>query len=120
MKSGYIAVSAQKKSPDNERLFNVLHQIAPIVTNRLLADAEAGEDGGEDVGGGDGTGYGAEVVEGLAEVLGEEVGRETGCHGVREVAQGVGCVGEGLEVAGVGYQCVACRIKACRGSSCYL
>lgn len=40
MKSGYIAVSAQKKSPDNERLFNVLHQIAPIVTNRLLADAK--------------------------------------------------------------------------------
>lgn len=40
MKSGYIAVKARKKPPDNERLFNVLHQIAPIVTKRLLADAE--------------------------------------------------------------------------------
>ncbi len=28
-----------KKSPDNERLFNVLHQMVPVVTNRLLADA---------------------------------------------------------------------------------
>ena len=27
--------------------------MAPVVTNRLLADAEASEDGGEDVGGGD-------------------------------------------------------------------
>ena len=41
MKSGYIAVKARKKPPDNERLFNVLRQMAPVVTNRLLADAEA-------------------------------------------------------------------------------
>ena len=54
MKSGYIAVLVRKKPPDNERLFNILHQMAPVITNRLLADAEAGEDGGEDVGGGDG------------------------------------------------------------------
>ena len=40
MKSGDKEVWAQKKPPDNERLFNVLHQIAPVVTNRLLADAE--------------------------------------------------------------------------------
>lgn len=40
MKSVYMAVKARKKSPDNERLFNVLHQIAPVVTNRLLSDAE--------------------------------------------------------------------------------
>lgn len=37
MKSGYIAVKARKKPPDNERLFNVLRQMAPVVTNRLLA-----------------------------------------------------------------------------------
>lgn len=41
MKSGYKEVWTRKKSPDNERLFNVLHQMAPVVTNRLLADAEA-------------------------------------------------------------------------------
>lgn len=40
MKSGYIAVKARKKPPDNERLFNVLRQMAPVVTYRLLADAE--------------------------------------------------------------------------------
>ena len=73
MKSGYIAVWARKKPPDNERLFNVLHQMTPVVTNRLLADAEAGEDGLEDVGGGDGAGDFAEVVEGFAYVLGDEV-----------------------------------------------
>ena len=56
MKSGYIAVSARKKPPDNERLFNVLHQMTPVVTNRLLADAEAGEDGVEEGVGGDGAG----------------------------------------------------------------
>lgn len=58
MKSGYIAVKARKKPPDNERLFNVLRQMAPVVTNRLLADAETREYGGEDGGGGDGAGYG--------------------------------------------------------------
>jgi hypothetical protein len=40
---------------------------------RLLADAEAGEDGGEDVLGGDGAGDFSEVVECLAYVLGDEV-----------------------------------------------
>lgn len=40
MKSGYKEVCARKKPLDNERLFNVLHQMAPVVTNRLLADAE--------------------------------------------------------------------------------
>lgn len=58
MKSGYIAIKARKKPPDNERLFNVLRQMAPVVTYRLLADAEAREYGGEDGGGGDGAGYG--------------------------------------------------------------
>lgn len=74
VKSGYIAVWIRKKPPDNERLFNILRQIAPVVTNRLFADAEAGEDGGESVGRGDGAGDGAEVVDGLAQVLGHEVG----------------------------------------------
>lgn len=78
MKSGYIAVLVRKKPPDNERLFNILHQMAPVITNRLLADAEAGEDGGEDVGGGDGAGDGGEVVDGLADVLGDEVGGQGG------------------------------------------
>ncbi len=78
VKSGYIAVWTRKKPPDNERLFNVLHQMAPVITNRLLADAEAGEDGGEDVGGGDGAGDGGEVVDGLADVLGDEVGGQGG------------------------------------------
>ena len=44
-----------------------------VIKGRLLADAEAGEDGGEDVGGGDGAGDFAEVVEGFAYVLGDEV-----------------------------------------------
>ncbi len=47
--------------------------MAPVVTNRLFSDAEAGEDGLEDFGGGDGAGDGAEVVDDFAEVLGDEV-----------------------------------------------
>ncbi len=43
----YIAVWIRKKPPDNERLFNILHQMAPVITNRLLADAEILEDGVE-------------------------------------------------------------------------
>ena len=43
MKSGYIAVLVRKKPPDNERLFNVLRQIAPVITNRLFADAKVFE-----------------------------------------------------------------------------
>lgn len=41
MKSGYKEVWARKKPPDNERLFNVLHRMAPVITNRLFPDAEA-------------------------------------------------------------------------------
>lgn len=91
MKSGYIAVAVRKKSPDNERLFNILHQIASVVTNRLLADAEAGEDGGEDFVGGDGAGDFAEVVEGFADVLGDEVAGEVGVEGVDGAGYGLGC-----------------------------
>ena len=78
MKSGYIAVKARKKPPDNERLFNVLRQMAPVVTNRLLADAEILEYGLEDLRCGDFAGDGGEVMDGLAEVFGDEVGGEVG------------------------------------------
>ena len=72
----------RKKPPDNERLFNILHQMAPVVTNRLLSDAEAGEYGGEEVGGGDAAGDGAEVGEGFSKVLGHEVGGQAGGEAV--------------------------------------
>ena len=68
MKSGSIEQTALKKSPHKERLINILHQMAPVVTNRLFSDTEAGEDGGEDIWGGDGAGDGAEVVENFPKV----------------------------------------------------
>ena len=73
MKSGYIAVKARKKPPDNERLFNVLHQIAPIVTKRLLADAEILKYVLEELRSGDFAGDGSEMADCFAQVLGNKV-----------------------------------------------
>lgn len=63
--------------------------MAPIVTNRLLADAEAGEDGLEDFGGGDGAGDGGEVVEGFAQELGGKIGGDAVAEGFDEVGDGL-------------------------------
>lgn len=114
MKSGYIAVLVRKKPPDNERLFNILHQMAPVITNRLLADAEFLEDGLEEVGGGDGAGDGGEVVDGFAEVLGDEVAGDVGVDAGDYSLKG-GCgMGEGFVVAGIGdYKvCFLCGFRS--------
>lgn len=63
--------------------------MAPVVTNRLLADAEAGEDGLEDFGGGDGAGDGGEVMEGFAQELGGKVGGDAVAEGFDEVGDGL-------------------------------
>ena len=62
--------------------------MAPVITNRLLADAEASEDCGEEVVGGDGAGDGAEVVEGGADVLRNQIGGKTGVKGVQHPVHG--------------------------------
>lgn len=76
--------------------------MAPVVTNRLLADAEAGEDGLEEGVGADVAGEGGEVVDGLADVLGEEVARDVEVDGVDYAGKVVGGFAKGLCVAGVG------------------
>ena len=76
--------------------------MAPVITNRLLADAEVGEDVGEEVGGGDGAGEGGEVVEGFADVLGYEVAGEVGPESLDGLAYGLGGGFECLVVPDIG------------------
>lgn len=60
--------------------------MAPVITNRLLSDAETGEDGGKEEVGGNGAGDGAQVGDGLAQGLGDEVGGEGGAEAVEDAA----------------------------------
>ena len=53
--------------------------------------------------GGDVAGYGAEVVEGFAQVLGKKVGGEGGVQAFAYAGEACLGLGEGLDVAGVGY-----------------
>lgn len=91
--------------------------MAPVVTNRLFPDAEAGEDGGEEVGGGDVAGDGGEAGDGVAEVVGDEVGRESGGEGVTGVDKFGAGTKQGLTLSLVGDYDVAGLVGGVRPSN---
>ena len=58
-----------KIAPVKSAILIIYYWFNYLITNRLLADAELGEDGLEDVGGGDFAGDFAEVVDDAADIF---------------------------------------------------
>ena len=78
------------------------YYLLSLAIGRSLADTKIPKNIPQNLVGGDVAGDGAEVVEGFAQVLGKKVGGEGGVQAFAYAGEACLCLGEGLDVAGIG------------------